>query len=754
MTQKFIDRDGLKVLWNQVNLKDYPNNETLMAVIDAIDETKANKDEIVQSDWNQNDETASDYVKNRTHYEDIQLQEITFDFLSNQGGLDTLINLHETGNLTVVINDVEYTDLSYSFDGSNNKFTTSDNAYWLNYRLYPSRDLTTSNSITWYLPNKTVKTLDKKFLPEHLQFGEASEPSNIIEWDGDITGKETAVIPEDGYDICMVKVSELTDTLTVEDIVGGTISVVTPDGPSSITLISEMVHDGAAMGVPGISVSETAAGVEVLFICFNDFSMSDLNFTKGVWFLSLPASGVYVSSLRITKQAFRSEVISYLDSKYIEDMYRTETKYEEIINTSFDGMDAQMQTYFPLEVGTEYLVIWNGVKYKTTAYKHGSVNYLTCLGNTSSIGGIETDEPFGIITGVDPGNGPSSLVIGSELTGSSHTTFSIVNIGKVHKVPEKYIPDSIARVEYVDSKSGVGKDVTGQEFTIDGETITARKGAEIFNNYNNNKATGLYSHAEGGNTIASGERSHAEGNYTIASGTYSHAEGAGTIASGLSSHAEGYHTIAAGSYQHVQGRYNIEDTASKYAHIVGNGSYGSDIVRSNAHTVDWDGNAWFKGSIYVGGVGQDDTENVKQIATIDDVFEVIQGTRNAGKYTYNDTYTIFNNDQVCTGHGISTSGFSILIELPKSVADIKPNVETSGWNEFNFNATITLGDGTQYSMNTLESTYLDTMQVKALSDTRLLFIFDGESSIPNLVTGMPVYATFHSLTMTIQASVG
>lgn len=46
MTQKFIDRDGLKVLWKQASLQDYPNNETLMAVIDAIDETKANKDEL------------------------------------------------------------------------------------------------------------------------------------------------------------------------------------------------------------------------------------------------------------------------------------------------------------------------------------------------------------------------------------------------------------------------------------------------------------------------------------------------------------------------------------------------------------------------------------------------------------------------------------------------------------------------------------------------------------------------------------
>lgn len=44
--KKFLDEEGVKVLWNQVNLNDYPNNETLIAVINAIDETKANKDEI------------------------------------------------------------------------------------------------------------------------------------------------------------------------------------------------------------------------------------------------------------------------------------------------------------------------------------------------------------------------------------------------------------------------------------------------------------------------------------------------------------------------------------------------------------------------------------------------------------------------------------------------------------------------------------------------------------------------------------
>ena len=34
---------------------------------------------------------------------------------------------------------------------------------------------------------------------------------------------------------------------------------------------------------------------------------------------------------------------------------------------------------------------------------------------------------------------------------------------------------------------------------------------------------------------------------------------------------------------------------SKYAHIVGNGE--SNSARSNAHTLDWDGNAWFAGTV-------------------------------------------------------------------------------------------------------------------------------------------------------------
>lgn len=44
--QKFLDESGVVHLYNKLSLQDYPNNETLIGVITAIDETKADKDEI------------------------------------------------------------------------------------------------------------------------------------------------------------------------------------------------------------------------------------------------------------------------------------------------------------------------------------------------------------------------------------------------------------------------------------------------------------------------------------------------------------------------------------------------------------------------------------------------------------------------------------------------------------------------------------------------------------------------------------
>lgn len=138
---------------------------------------------------------------------------------------------------------------------------------------------------------------------------------------------------------------------------------------------------------------------------------------------------------------------------------------------------------------------------------------------------------------------------------------------------------------------------------------TISEGQASHSEGNSTEATADYAHAEGCDTVASAQAAHAEGYGCEATGLRSHAEGLHSKAVGQVSHAEGYGVIANGNNQHVQGKYNIEDTEGKYAHIVGNGS-AEDVVdesgnitkrnRSNAHTLDWNGNAWYK-TLSLGG---------------------------------------------------------------------------------------------------------------------------------------------------------
>lgn len=123
---------------------------------------------------------------------------------------------------------------------------------------------------------------------------------------------------------------------------------------------------------------------------------------------------------------------------------------------------------------------------------------------------------------------------------------------------------------------------------------------------NNNIASGNNSFAEGSENEAKGLQSHVEGAYcsTGANAPNSHAEGLRTQAKNSQSHAEGNGTIASKPNQHVQGKWNIEDTSNPgFAHIVGNGT--SDTNRSNAHTLDWKGNAWYAGQVTATGAEVD-----------------------------------------------------------------------------------------------------------------------------------------------------
>lgn len=113
-------------------------------------------------------------------------------------------------------------------------------------------------------------------------------------------------------------------------------------------------------------------------------------------------------------------------------------------------------------------------------------------------------------------------------------------------------------------------------------------------------AKGSHSHAEGEGSKAYGENSHAEGEFTDARGRNAHSEGLYTDADGDCSHASGEGTVAEYDHQTAIGRYNKTGSSmSDKALIIGNGN--DAYSRSNAFTVDWDGNIEAQGAIAAGG---------------------------------------------------------------------------------------------------------------------------------------------------------
>ena len=143
----------------------------------------------------------------------------------------------------------------------------------------------------------------------------------------------------------------------------------------------------------------------------------------------------------------------------------------------------------------------------------------------------------------------------------------------------------------------------GQENTIDATTEYGH--AEGYKN----QVNGNYSHVEGQENIVSGIGAHAEGLRNAATGDYSHAQGQNNVASGavaavmgedttaegIASLAIGKGTTAKGNYSFVHGKYNSTKNYDRYAEIVGGGE--APEAGDNIYTLDWDGNAKFKGNV-------------------------------------------------------------------------------------------------------------------------------------------------------------
>jgi hypothetical protein len=279
------------------------------------------------------------------------------------------------------------------------------------------------------------------------------------------------------------------------------------------------------------------------------------------------------------------------------------------------------------------------------------------------------------------------------LTAWNTTKFSLAKNEASHSEGKQCIA-----IGYYSHAEGYRTKATGDGSHSEGQTTTA-SGSYSHAEGSSAKAEGSYSHAEGNYTVASGNASHSEGENATASGQDAHAEGYYTTASGHQSHAEGYYSQATNSYshaegykteskgyathsegyktiaanvqgQHAMGTYNVEDTAGKYAFIIGNGD--ADDNRSNAFAIDWDG------KIYVGdategvdvatlggsgGVGQ----NTEGVSYIDDKIETIGEASDEifNDYVNNKAYGTYAHAE---GTNTKASGTASHAEGKKTIA--------------------------------------------------------------------------------------
>lgn len=304
-----------------------------------------------------------------------------------------------------------------------------------------------------------------------------------------------------------------------------------------------------------------------------------------------------------TKKYVDDNRIGYIKSETVGETIDTSTMINSFNNNSY-VYESNNVTY--LEIGKEYHVIVNGVRYRALCINNMPGNdpiyeTITATGNGFS---ISIMNKMGYNTKYYPDNTKCAYEINlsNELLAAPPTI-------QILKMDIEYIPTYLMPkdLEILNSISfnrigdiGIGSAAIGYKntasndftFAMGIQTTASAPGAHAEGGLTVAKAS--YSHAEGFKSGSTGEYSHVEGIVCESSGQGSHAEGYYTVSSGQRSHSEGCFTEAASQYQHVQGKYNVVDSNGVYAHIVGNGEDGKN---SNAHTLDWQGNAWFAGEV-------------------------------------------------------------------------------------------------------------------------------------------------------------
>jgi hypothetical protein len=410
------------------------------------------------------------------------------------------------------------------------------------------------------IPNPTVSIiklekvhkLDKKYLPEDLQFGTFENVLCTLNLDRGVgIYKQLDSIAEQGY----VDQQTLGITLLIKNIgpidlhklVGGIVEMNTHDGITQIPITEEHISDDtlAVTGPYRTPFKLTSAGELTLRVDHSYEGGSIYTYPERVYYpelIKINPEFLYTPDWNESDPS----APTYIKNRthYTENIVEEVLPETELVGTTIVSDTNELIIYdllennIPLTVGNTYIVTWLDSEFELIAVNS---DLGPALGNLAiNELGDDTGEPFLIITNIDTPI-TRAYTLGTAVQGNVSIRYENE---EVHKLDIKYLPE-------IQNKNILDGSEKGSVRTIG---VNTEIGAWAFAEGYQTTASGINSHAEGGNTKASGYASHTEGYGTEASDNYSHAEGYYTQASGWISHAEGNETIASGDYgSHAEG---------------------------------------------------------------------------------------------------------------------------------------------------------------------------------------------------------
>lgn len=227
---------------------------------ERVDELEKDK-KAIQSDWEQNDESQVNYIKNRTHYNYQETIEIN-ETIGNDAISDELYQALITRNVENLIffkedhiffKSESEKAISYYINDNYNKTLSLNKETRKVFvaEYYPSNPLPSfylgSFSATGYYTNDVLKQLDEKYIPNNIQrsepFNELAERVSYIENEGFmiISDDGTFTYINDGTDKLKFNIDE---TLITDDGQGNVVITsagisVSDDGEGNLTITIE-----------------------------------------------------------------------------------------------------------------------------------------------------------------------------------------------------------------------------------------------------------------------------------------------------------------------------------------------------------------------------------------------------------------------------------------------------------------------------------------------------------------------------------